>query len=611
MKLQTKSDEKLLLSGNEAIALGAYEAGVKVASAYPGTPSTEILENLCRYEGVNAEWAPNEKVALEVALGASFAGVRALATMKHVGLNVAADPLFTASYTGVRGGLVIVVADDPEMHSSQNEQDSRNYAFAAKVPMLEPSNAAEAEAFIKTSYRLSEEFDTPVLLKSSTRMSHVKGIVSPGGKQTSAVTPGIEKMPEKFVMLPANARRRRIEVGKRMQRLREFAETFSENRIEWGDKKRGFITSGVSYLYVKEAFPEASVLKLGMVHPLPEKMIQGFAGEVEEVLIIEELDPFIELQVKAMGIPCKGKELIPAIGELNPRIIREAVTGEKGGPVFEPVPVPLRPPNLCPGCPHRGMFSAISKLGLFVAGDIGCYTLAALKPLSAMDSCVCMGAGIGNAFGMEKALGKESLGKIVAVIGDSTFFHSGITGLIDIVFNRGCTTVVILDNRTTGMTGHQPHPASGATITGDITHAVDIEALCRAIGVKNVRTVNPHHIEETRKVLKQEVERPEPSVIIAKAPCVLLPEMKKRKDKSLYVILSEKCTGCKTCLTIGCPAIEWVALTPEEAKKLGYKEKQKGYSRINAVLCDGCGQCAPLCKFKAIVVAGSEDEKNA
>ncbi|MDH4232254.1 MAG: thiamine pyrophosphate-dependent enzyme, partial [Nitrospirota bacterium] len=458
----------MLLSGNEAIALGAFEAGVKVASAYPGTPSTEILENICKYEGIYAEWSPNEKVALEIALGASFAGVRALAAMKHVGLNVAADPLFTSSYTGVRGGLVIIVADDPDMHSSQNEQDSRNYASAAKLPVLEPSNAAEAKEFIKTAYRVSEEFDAPVLLKSSTRMSHVKGIVSPGKKQVSAASAGIEKMPEKFVMLPANARRRRIEVAKRMEKLKEFSESFSENRVEWGDRKRGFITSGVSYLYVKEAFPEASVLKLGMVYPLPERMIKSFAGQVGEVLIVEELDPFIELQVKAMGLRCRGKELIPAIGELTPKIIREAVTGEKPGGTFEPVTIPLRPPNLCPGCPHRGMFHAISKLGLFVAGDIGCYTLAALKPLSAMDSCVCMGAGIGNAFGMEKALGKDSLGKIVAVIGDSTFFHSGITGLMDIVFNRGFTTVVILDNRTTGMTGHQPHPASGVTITGDI-----------------------------------------------------------------------------------------------------------------------------------------------
>ncbi|HXX81586.1 MAG TPA: indolepyruvate ferredoxin oxidoreductase subunit alpha [Thermodesulfovibrionales bacterium] len=607
MKPKDDKPKKRLLSGNEAIARGAYEAGVKVASAYPGTPSTEIIETLSTYKGIYTEWAPNEKVAVEVALGASFAGVRALASMKHVGLNVAADPLFTAAYTGVRGGLVIVTADDPEMHSSQNEQDNRNYAFAAKVPMLEPADASEAKEMIKTAYRISEEFDTPVLFRTTTRVSHVKGIISTGDTEKSSTSPGIEKMPEKFVMLPAHARKRRIELEKRMVRLREFAETFPGNRVEWGNKQRGFITSGVSYLYVKEAFPDASVLKLGMVFPFPEKMIMDFARKVVKVVIVEELDPFIELHVKAIGIACKGKGLIPAMGELNPRIVRASITGRKTKVVFEPVPIPMRPPNLCPGCPHRGIFYALSKLGLFVAGDIGCYTLAALRPLSAMDSCVCMGAGIGNAFGMEKALGNEALGKIVAVIGDSTFFHSGITGLIDIVYNRGFTTVIILDNRTTGMTGHQPHPSSGMTIRGDFTTAIDIGALCRAIGVRHVVTVNPSDIEATQNVVKREVERPEASVIIAKSPCVLLPEMRKRKDKKLYIVISEKCTGCRTCLKLGCPAIEWVPLAPEEAKRFGCKESQKGYSRINAVLCDGCGQCAPLCKFDAIVVAG-EDE---
>jgi indolepyruvate ferredoxin oxidoreductase alpha subunit len=604
MKKAMHNKDKSLLSGNEALALGAFEAGVKVASAYPGTPSTEILENLSRYKGVYTEWAPNEKVAVEVALGAAFAGVRALATMKHVGLNVAADPLFTSAYTGIRGGLVIVVADDPDMHSSQNEQDSRNYAFAAKVPMLEPSDAAEAKEFLKTAYRMSEEFDTPVLLRSSTRMSHVKGIVAKGRAERPSVSAGIEKLPEKFVMLPANARKRRLEIVRRMERLKDFSETFPGNRTEWGEGKRGFVTSGVSYLYVKEVFPDAPVLKLGMVWPLPEKMIKKFAEKMDEVIIVEELDPFLELHIKAMGVTCRGKDMIPETGELNPAIVRQAVTGEKTEGLFEPVPLPMRPPNLCPGCPHRGIFYAISKLGAFVTGDIGCYTLAALKPLSAMDTCVCMGAGIGNAHGMSKALGKEGLGKIVSVIGDSTFFHSGITGLIDIVFNRGDSTVVILDNRTTGMTGHQPHPSSGMTITGDPTVAVDIASLCRAIGVKHVRTVNPHDTAECEKVLKEEIERPEPSVIITKAPCVLLPEMRKRKDKKLYIVVSERCTGCKSCLKLGCPAIEWVPLTEDEAKQRGYKPTQKGYSQINAVLCDGCGQCAPLCKFKAIVVEG-------
>lgn len=611
MGSETAIMKKVLMSGNEAFALGAYEAGVKVAAGYPGTPSTEILENLCTYEGVYTEWSPNEKVALEVALGASFAGVRALATMKHVGLNVAADPLFTAAYTGVRGGLVVIVADDPDMHSSQNEQDSRNYAYAAKVPMLEPSDAEEAKDFLKAAFRISEEFDTPVLVRTETRMSHVKGVVTPGEIQSSAASPGIEKMPEKFVMLPAHARRRRVEVGKRMERLREFSESFEGTRIEWADRKRGFVTSGVTYLHVREAFPDASVLKLGMVHPLPENLIREFASGVEELIIVEELDPFLETRIKAIGIACTGKDRIPAIGELNPSIIRTAVTGQAPSGIFEPVQIPMRPPNLCPGCPHRGMFHTLSKLGVFITGDIGCYTLAALKPLSAMDTCVCMGAGIGNAHGMEKALGRESLGKIVAVIGDSTFFHSGITGLIDIVFNRGSSTVVILDNRTTGMTGHQPHPSSGKTITGEPAPAIDIAALCRAIGVKHVVTVNPHDTDQTFRVVKAEIERPEPSVIIAKAPCVLLPEMKKRKDRKLYGISAEKCTGCRTCLRIGCPAIEWVPLTPEEAKKRGYKEKQKGFSRINPGLCDGCGQCAPLCKFKAISISGSDDGKNA
>jgi len=604
MKNKNNIGDRVLLSGNEAIAQGAFEAGVKVASGYPGTPSTEILENLCTYSGIYTEWAPNEKVALEVALGASFAGARALATMKHVGLNVAADPLFTAAYTGVKGGLVIVTADDPEMHSSQNEQDNRNYAYAAKVPMLEPADAAEAKEFLKISYRISEEFDTPVLLRTTTRVSQVKGIVAIGEQECSTATLGIEKMPEKFVMLPGHARKRRIELEKRMNRMKAFAETFPENRIEWGDKKRGFIAAGVSYLYVKEAFPEASVLKLGMAYPFPDMMIRDFASQVEELIIVEELDPFIENHVKIMGIPCKGKELIPALGELNSLIVKKAVSGTSPRDLFEPVQIPMRQPNLCAGCPHRGIFHAISKLKVFVSGDIGCYTLAALKPLSSMDSCVCMGAGIGMAFGMEKALGKESLGKIVAVIGDSTFMHSGITGLIDVVYNRGFSTIIILDNRTTGMTGHQPNPSTGVTLSGDMSRGIGLEALCKAIGVKHIVTLNPHEHEKAEKVLRQEIKRPEPSVIITRAPCALLPEMKKRKNRNIHIVIGEKCIGCRSCLRIGCPAIEWVPMTPEEAKQLGYKETQKGHSHINMVMCNGCGQCASLCKFKAIVVAG-------
>lgn len=599
MTQKDKAEDLLWFSGNEAIALGAHEAGVKVASGYPGTPSTEILENLSRYDTVYAEWAPNEKVALEVAIGASFAGVRALATMKHVGLNVAADPLFTASYTGGRGGLVIVVADDPTMHSSQNEQDSRNYALAAKLPMLEPSDPAEAKDFLHLAYALSEEFDTPVLLRSCTRVAHVKGVVRAAASTAPSGEAAIEKMPAKFVMLPANARQRRLAVAERQEKLARYAEGFEPNRIEWGDKKMGFITSGVAYLYVKEAFPDASVLKLGMVHPLPEKMIRDFAAQVDTLYVVEELDPFLEMHIKAMGIDCHGKDLVPAIGELNTALVRKAITGEPGPAGFEPVPVVPRPPNMCPGCPHRGLFHTLSRMGVFVSGDIGCYTLGFLPPLSAMDSCVCMGASIGVAHGMAKALGPEGEGKVVAVIGDSTFIHSGITGLVNMVYNQDYATVIILDNRITAMTGHQPNPASGTTIMGEPANAIDFEQLCRAVGVEHVRTVNPHDLKATRAALKEEIARPEPSVVITRAPCVLIPEEKKR-PKHPFTSITAKCTGCRACIGLGCPAITWTPLTPDQAKEMGYKEKQKGYSRINGVLCNGCGQCAALCKFEAI-----------
>ncbi len=591
--------ENLWLSGNEALAMGAKEAAVTVASGYPGTPSTEILENLSRYEGVYTEWAPNEKVGLEVAIGASFAGARALATMKHVGLNVAADPLFTASYTGVRGGLVIVVADDPSMHSSQNEQDSRNYADAAKLPMLEPSDPGEAKEFLKIAYDISEEFDTPVLLKSCTRVAHVKGIVVPGEIAVSKVKIGIEKAPAKFVMLPGNARQRRLAVAARQDRLGEFAETFAENKIEWGDKKRGFITAGVSYLYVKEAFPEASVLKLGLVNPLPEKMIRELADGVEELIVVEELDPYLETRIKAMGIDCRGKELIPAIGELSTAVVRKAVSGEAGPVEFAPVELIPRPPNMCAGCPHRGLFYNLNRLKVFVSGDIGCYTLGFLPPLSAMDSCVCMGASIGIAHGMSKALGEAGKGKVVSVIGDSTFIHSGLNSLINTVYNKDNATIIILDNRITAMTGHQPNPASGSTLMGEPANSIDFEELCRAVGVKHVRTVNPHEIEEIYKVLKEEIDRDEVSVVITRFPCVLVPEEKKRVKYPFFTDTDE-CTGCTACLKLGCPAIQWEPLTPEEAEAQGRKKSQKGVARIDEVTCVGCGQCLPLCKFEAI-----------
>lgn len=599
MTQQQSAPEKLWLSGNEALALGAHEASVKVASGYPGTPSTEILENVVNYSEIYTEWAPNEKVGLEVAIGASFAGVRALATMKHVGLNVAADPLFTASYTGVRGGLVIVVADDPSMYSSQNEQDSRNYAYAAKLPMLEPADPGEAKDFLKIAYRLSEEYDTPVLLRSCTRVSHVKGIVTSGQVESSALTPGIERLPAKLVMLPANARNRRVEVEKRQQRLRELAETSVLNRIEPGDSKIGFIAAGTSYLYVKEAFPEATVLKLGLVYPLPEQLIRDFAARVEKLYVVEDLDPFLETRIKAMGIACTGKEVIPAIGELTPGAVRRAITGQAPADLFEPVELPPRPPNMCPGCPHRGLFYNLNRLKVFVSGDIGCYTLGFLPPLSAMDACVCMGASVGMAHGMDKALGEEAQGKVVAVIGDSTFLHTGLNGLINSVYNQGCSTIIILDNRITGMTGQQPNPASGTTINYDPSPTIDFPELCRAVGVKHVRTVNPHEIEATYQVLKEEIARPEVSVVITRFPCVLTVDEKKRPKKPFHSV-TDNCTGCTMCLRLGCPAINWQPLTPEEAKAMGKKEKQKGYALINEDMCIGCGQCYELCKFEAI-----------
>jgi indolepyruvate ferredoxin oxidoreductase alpha subunit len=592
-----------LLSGNEAIARGAYEAGVKVAAAYPGTPSTEILEHLAEYDGVHAEWAPNEKVAVEVALGAAMAGARALAAMKHVGVNVAADPIFTASYTGVRGGLVIVTADDPEMHSSQNEQDNRHYAIAAKIPMLEPADSAETKEYTKLAFALSERFDTPVFLRTTTRVSHATGVVRLGAVEPPAIPLGFVEEPGKWVMLPVNARQRHAVVEERMRALREFAETFDGNRIEWGDRSLGIITAGVAYQYVREAFPEASVLKLGMAHPLPERLIRAFAGEVARLVVVEELDPIIETHVRAMGIRVEGKDRVPILGELNARIVRQALGGAVT-PLRDPAIVPNRPPNLCAGCPHRSLFFALNKCKVTVTGDIGCYTLSALPPLKSMDTCVCMGASIGNALGIEKALGPAARGKVVAVIGDSTFVHSGITGLINIVYNRGCSTVIILDNGTTAMTGAQDHPATGKTLQAEPTHRLDLAALCRAVGVEHVYTVNPHDQAETEALLRRELDRDAPSVIIAQASCVLLPEHRAEK-RPAYEVLPELCNGCKACGKLGCPAIEWVPLTPEEAVAAGKKATQKGIVRINRLLCDGCNLCPEVCKMRAMVEAGT------
>jgi indolepyruvate ferredoxin oxidoreductase, alpha subunit len=590
------TEKKTLLSGNEAIARGAYESGVKVAAAYPGTPSTEILESLGTYSISHLEWSPNEKVALETAMGAAFEGARALAVMKHVGVNVAADPLFTLSYTGLRGGLVLVTADDPEMHSSQNEQDNRHYARFAKVPMLEPSDSQEAKDFTRLAFDLSEKFDTPVMLRTKTRVSHSKSIVHLAEPSGPSTPPKLAKDPAKYVMLPANARKRHPVVEKRMEDLALFAETFAENRIEWAEKKVGVITSGISYEYAKEVMPEASFLKLGMVYPLPKEMIKSFASQVEKLFVVEELDPFIEEQVRALGIEVAGKSGFPLCGELNPQLVEKGLKNlpsllqEQASPKL-----PARPPIMCPGCPHRGIFSILSKLKLFVTGDIGCYTLGFLPPLSAIDTCVCMGASIGHAMGLDKALGEEALGRVVAVIGDSTFLHSGITGLLNVVYNQGAVTVIILDNHTTAMTGRQDHPGTGFTLSGGEASQVDMVKLTKALGVKNVKVVNPYDLAATERVIKREVRRPEPSVIISRAPCVLSRREKAVSGEALFVN-PDVCAGCRSCLRLGCPAIAWVK--EEGVNALG--KKRKGRAAIDSSLCNGCTLCAQVCKFGSI-----------
>jgi indolepyruvate ferredoxin oxidoreductase, alpha subunit len=578
-----------ILSGNEAIARGAHEAGVKVASAYPGTPSTEILENIIQYAEIDASWAPNEKVALEVGIGASFGGGRALVAMKHVGVNVAADPLFTLSYTGVNGGLLLVVADDPEMHSSQNEQDSRNYAKFAKVPMLEPADSRECKEFTRLAFQLSEQYDTPVMLRSTTRISHGKSIVELGEPVTGLPEPKLVKNPAKLVMLPGNARVRHPLVEERMTNLAEAGATMPINRLELRDTTIGIITSGVCYQYVREVLPGASTLKLGMVHPLPKELISQFAAKVDKLYVVEELDPFIEEQVKAMGIAVTGKDILPVCGELTPGRIRKAF-GLPEGIAANPEKLPGRPPNMCPGCPHRGVFYALNQLKAYVTGDIGCYTLGFMPPLSAMDTCVCMGASIGNATGVVKVVAAEERKKVVAVIGDSTFLHTGINGLMDMVYNNAPATVVILDNRITAMTGRQDNPASGFTLMDDPTHRIDFPLLCKALGVKHVRVVNPFDLEETRRVLQEEMARPEPSVILTDKPCVLVKREGVFEKGPVYVVCEEECTGCRACLKIGCPAIEWQPAP----------DGKKGKAFIDPLLCTGCDVCRQLCKFGAI-----------
>ena len=494
-----------LLSGNEAVARGAWEAGVEVATAYPGTPSTEIVQALAGYPEVNAQWSVNEKVALEVASGAGYAGARSLCAMKHVGLNVASDPLFTLSYTGIQGGLVVVTADDPNLYSSQNEQDNRHYARAAKLPMLEPSDSDEARRFSKTAFALSEKYDCPVLLRLTTRISHGESLTELEERKMGPVLKKFDRNPSKYVMLPGYARPRHPLVEERMNRLKEFAETFPENRIEMGDKKIGIVSSGVAYQYGREAFPDASFLKLGMVWPLPEKLVKKFAGQVEKLFVVEELDPFLEDNLRMMGLDPVGKEVFPLCGELSPELVKQGVSGK--GSVREinfDQAIPQRPPILCPGCPHRGVFHILKKLKVFTCGDIGCYTLAAQPPLNALHTCLCMGAGIGQSFGMEKALGKDA--RVVAVIGDSTFYHSGITALADIVYNRGKGTVLILDNLTTAMTGRQGHPGSGLDIYGQPSPVVELEKLVLGLGVKRVTVVNPYDLPLLEKVIQEEME---------------------------------------------------------------------------------------------------------
>ena len=577
---------KELMLGNKAVARGLYEAGCKVISSYPGTPSTEVTEEAAKYDEIYCEWAPNEKVAMEVAFGASLAGKRSFCGMKHVGLNVAADPLFTCSYTGVNGGMVICVADDPGMHSSQNEQDSRHHAIASKIPMLEPSDSTEAYEFAKKAFELSEEFDTPVIIKMCTRVAHSQSIVEPGERVVPETIP-YEKNIAKYVMMPGNAKLRHVEIEKRNLELAEAANTLPINKVEMNDTKIGVITSGIPYQYVKEALPKASVLKLGMVNPLPRKLIEEFASKVDTLYVVEELDPVIETQVKSWGIKAIGKEIFTVQGEYSANMLREAILKEELD-ISKPAQAPGRPPILCPGCPHRGVYYVLNKLKIHAAGDIGCYTLGAVAPLSVVDTTICMGASISSLHGMEKAKGKEYIKNWVAVIGDSTFLHTGVNSLMNMMYNKATGTVIILDNSTTGMTGHQDHAATGKTLQGDPTYAIDIPALCRAIGVKNVVEVNARDIQAVEKAVKEEIAKDEVSVIITKTPCVLLDKSK----KPLYQTHTDKCKKCGMCMKPGCPAMT---------------KNADGTVSIDDTMCTGCGLCASLCKFDAIELVKEGD----
>ena len=573
---------KKLMLGNEAFARGLYEAGCRFASSYPGTPSTEITETIAKYDEVYAEWAPNEKVAVESALGASFAGARSFAAMKHVGLNVAADPLYTASYTGVNGGLVIAVADDPGMHSSQNEQDSRHHAIASKVPMLEPSDSQECKDFAMLGYDISEQFDTPVLIRTATRVAHSQSAVEQNPRQEKDLKP-YEKTPSKYVMMPAFAKGRHVVVEERTKKLIAYAETAPINRTEDNGAEIGVITCGAAYQYAKEALGNTvNYLKLGMTNPLPDKLFLDFAAKCKTVYIIEELDGILEQHAKALGIACKGKEIFGNIGELNQVIIAEKLLGKKPEVTPYPDELPIRPPVMCAGCPHRGVFYTLAKHKITVSGDIGCYTLGAAQPLNSMDWTICMGSSVSCLHGFNKVLGESSQNKTVAVIGDSTFMHSGITSLVNVAYNASNSTVIILDNSITGMTGHQQNPTTGKNLKGDPAAAVDLEALCRAIGIKRVRVADPYHLAEMEQAILEELAVDEPSVIISRRPCALLKYVK--HNAPLHVD-TDKCKSCKMCLKLGCPAISM----------------KNGKACIDHTQCVGCGICEELCKFGAIV----------
>lgn len=584
--------QRQLMSGNEAIARGAYEAGVVFASGYPGTPSTEILENIVQYkEHIYCEWSTNEKVAFEAAAAASWAGTRAIVTMKHVGLNVAADPLMTLSYIGIEGGFVICVADDPGMHSSQNEQDSRHYARFAKVPLLEPSDSREAKEFLIRAMEISEKYKTPVILRTNTSVSHSCGIVEIAERKESPRKIAFEKNPPRFVTVPLYARQMRNKIEQRSKELFEEANKSELNKIEWRDKSLGIITASVLYQYAREVWPDASILKLGFSYPFPDKLIKKFAAGVKKVLIIEELDDIIEEHTRSLGVNCVGREFIPGIGELSISTLQKSRAKMEGRQIPAEKPLkyadqlPARPPVLCPGCPHRGVFLALAKHDVIVMGDIGCYSLGAFKPLNRLDSILCMGAGISMAHGLDKAGEKK---KVVGIVGDSTFFHSGITGLLDIAYNKGKSTIIVVDNRTTAMTGHQDHPGTGRTLMGEATKVISIEAIGKACGIERVVTIDPYYTEKTQKVIDEELNADEPSLIVSYGPC---PLRERKKVGEIRWINEELCKNCKMCLKLGCPAID------------GSGEKPV----INELMCSGCGLCEQICPFDAI--SPVEDEQ--